>query len=60
MDSANAAVVSMVHGPKKDLESANLPPDFVPFQQVKLVKTPPAGERWMHEIKFDGYRLRGS
>ena len=21
-------------------------------------KTPPAGERWMHEIKFDGYRLQ--
>jgi bifunctional non-homologous end joining protein LigD len=23
-----------------------------------LVKTPPTGDRWMHEIKFDGYRLQ--
>ena len=22
-----------------------------------LVKAPLAGERWLHEIKFDGYRL---
>src|SRR5580658_6483874 len=34
------------------------PPDFVPFQLLRLVKNPPAGERWLHEIKFDGYRLQ--
>jgi bifunctional non-homologous end joining protein LigD len=33
-------------------------PEFVPFQLVKLVSTPPAGDRWMHEIKFDGYRIQ--
>jgi bifunctional non-homologous end joining protein LigD len=43
---------------KMDLDSARRPPDFVPFQSVKLVKTPPAGDRWHHEIKFDGYRLQ--
>jgi bifunctional non-homologous end joining protein LigD len=24
-----------------------------------LVKTPPSGSQWLHEIKFDGYRLLG-
>ena len=33
-------------------------PDFIPFQLVKLVSKPPAGERWLHEIKFDGYRMQ--
>ncbi|HKI15553.1 MAG TPA: ATP-dependent DNA ligase, partial [Roseiarcus sp.] len=23
-----------------------------------LAKSPPAGDRWLHEIKFDGYRLQ--
>ena len=26
-------------------------------QLATLVKTPPSGEQWMHEIKFDGYRI---
>ena len=42
----------------KDPKSTNPVPDFIPFQLVKLVKTPPIGERWLHEIKFDGYRLQ--
>ncbi|HWJ71574.1 MAG TPA: DNA ligase D [Kaistia sp.] len=32
-------------------------PDFVPPELATLVAAPPAGERWLHEIKFDGYRL---
>src|SRR5579862_6531695 len=41
-----------------ELKAASLPPGFLPFQQVKLVKAPPRGDRWLHEIKFDGYRLQ--
>ncbi len=33
-------------------------PGFVPFQHPKLVATPPTGSAWVHEIKFDGYRLQ--
>jgi bifunctional non-homologous end joining protein LigD len=33
------------------------PPDFVPPQLATLVSAPPKGEGWVHEIKFDGYRL---
>ena len=33
-------------------------PAFVEPMLASLVTTPPAGERWLHEIKFDGYRLQ--
>ncbi|MBW8783619.1 MAG: DNA ligase D [Novosphingobium sp.] len=32
------------------------PPPFQPPQLATLVDTVPAGNGWMHEIKFDGYR----
>lgn len=33
-------------------------PRFVPPQLAKLVDAPPSGPGWVHEIKFDGYRLQ--
>jgi bifunctional non-homologous end joining protein LigD len=33
-------------------------PDFIDPMLAKLVDKPPVGERWLHEIKFDGYRLQ--
>jgi bifunctional non-homologous end joining protein LigD len=33
-----------------------LPGSFEP-QLAMLVKTPPQGEGWLHEIKYDGYRI---
>ncbi|HVJ54232.1 MAG TPA: DNA ligase D [Aliidongia sp.] len=33
-------------------------PDFVPPALATLVAKAPAGKRWLHEIKFDGYRLQ--
>jgi bifunctional non-homologous end joining protein LigD len=33
------------------------PPDFIPPQLATLVSSPPSGDAWVHEIKFDGYRL---
>lgn len=33
-------------------------PDFIELALAKLKPKPPAGERWIHEIKFDGYRLQ--
>jgi bifunctional non-homologous end joining protein LigD len=32
-------------------------PDFVPFSLATLYDTAPSGPNWIHEIKFDGYRL---
>jgi bifunctional non-homologous end joining protein LigD len=33
-------------------------PDFVEPQLCKLVGRPPSGADWVHEIKFDGYRMQ--
>ncbi len=33
-------------------------PDFVEPQLATLVSKPPQGDDWVHEIKFDGYRLQ--
>ena len=34
------------------------PPDFIAPQLCKLLDRPPAGRDWVHEIKFDGYRMQ--
>jgi len=36
---------------------ASVPAD-TPFQLATLSAAPPAGEGWLHEIKYDGYRVR--
>lgn len=33
-------------------------PAFIEPQLCKLVQSPPSGDDWVHEIKFDGYRLQ--
>jgi bifunctional non-homologous end joining protein LigD len=33
-------------------------PDFVAPSLAALARQPPSGPRWLHEIKFDGYRLQ--
>jgi bifunctional non-homologous end joining protein LigD len=33
-------------------------PDFIAPQLAKRVDRPPGGEGWVHEIKFDGYRMQ--
>lgn len=42
----------------KGAKSAPLP-SFVEPQLASLAGKPPAGASWVHEIKFDGYRLLG-
>lgn len=32
-------------------------PDFIPPQLATLVREAPAGDDWLHELKFDGYRM---
>ncbi|WP_428156253.1 DNA ligase D [Brevundimonas sp.] len=34
------------------------PSAFVPIQLCKVVDHPPGGAGWVHEIKFDGYRIQ--
>jgi bifunctional non-homologous end joining protein LigD len=33
-------------------------PDFLPPMLATLVKATPGDDRWLHEIKFDGYRIQ--
>jgi bifunctional non-homologous end joining protein LigD len=33
-------------------------PGFIPPQLATLRLKPPAGDRWIHEIKYDGYRVQ--
>lgn len=37
---------------------AKMPSVFLPFQHPRLVAAPPDGVRWIHEVKFDGYRVQ--
>jgi bifunctional non-homologous end joining protein LigD len=37
----------------------NKHPGFIEPQLATLRTKPPTGDRYIHEIKFDGYRLRG-
>jgi bifunctional non-homologous end joining protein LigD len=32
-------------------------PEFLPPQLATLVDKPPPGDEWLHELKFDGYRM---
>jgi ATP-dependent DNA ligase len=32
-------------------------PTFIPPQLSLLVKQPPSGENWAHELKYDGFRI---
>ncbi|MBP2550562.1 bifunctional non-homologous end joining protein LigD [Neorhizobium galegae] len=45
------------HAFPKGSKKAKLP-DFVAPALATLKPKPPRGERWLHEIKFDGYRLQ--
>ena len=39
-------------------KSSILLPDFIPPQLCEPVERPPGGAGWVHEIKFDGYRVQ--
>jgi bifunctional non-homologous end joining protein LigD len=46
--------------PSKNVNGAKTGPlpDFVEPELATLAEKPPGGARWLHEIKFDGYRLQ--
>jgi bifunctional non-homologous end joining protein LigD len=46
--------------PKRASRDASLPepPEFVQPCLAELATTTPSGARWLHEIKFDGYRIQ--
>jgi bifunctional non-homologous end joining protein LigD len=45
--------------PKKITGARKTPiPEFLPPQLATLVEKPPSGDAWLHELKFDGYRMQ--
>lgn len=44
--------LAAIPGARKTKEPTHVAP-----QLATLVKTPPAGAAWLHEVKFDGYRM---
>src|ERR1700735_3697971 len=65
-DDAGAAAKSSVSASaRKSLDASAIEdgakgplPGFVEPMLATLSKSPPTGDRWLHEIKFDGYRLQ--
>lgn len=43
---------------KAQTSTARKPHAFVPIQFAKVVDHPPGAAGWVHEIKFDGYRIQ--
>lgn len=43
---------------KAQASAARKPHAFVPIQFAKVVDHPPGAAGWVHEIKFDGYRIQ--
>ena len=57
---AKAAPAPQGRGPKPIMrpgKNASMPP-FMPPQLCKSVSRPPSGQNWVHEVKFDGYRMQ--
>ncbi|MEP6570282.1 MAG: non-homologous end-joining DNA ligase [Acidobacteriota bacterium] len=51
--------LSLTSSPIKNLPGARKAamPGFLQPQLATLVREPPSGDEWLHELKFDGYRM---
>jgi bifunctional non-homologous end joining protein LigD len=54
---AVAAAASKRSGPPPRARRSGRLPDFIPPSLATLHDTAPSGPDWLHEIKFDGYRI---
>src|SRR3954471_47477 len=43
---------------RQGIEERPGPQGFVPLMHPRLVDRPPEGAQWLHEVKFDGYRMQ--
>ena len=43
---------------RQGIEERPGPHGFVPLMHPRLVERPPDGPDWLHEVKFDGYRIQ--
>ena len=54
---ARAKASCASRAPNRRQSAGATPPPFRPVQLATLVDTVPAGTPWLHEMKYDGYRL---
>lgn len=47
-----------VKTPRKTAKAKTALPDFIPPCLATLSANPPSGDEWLHEVKFDGYRIQ--
>jgi bifunctional non-homologous end joining protein LigD len=55
---ASMAVAQVRGAARGAVKSKARPPEFVPPSLATLHETAPSGTQWIHEIKFDGYRIQ--
>ena len=53
-----ATLQSSASAPKTSKAAATTMPRFIAPQLCKTLSRPPQGDDWVHEVKFDGYRLQ--
>ena len=56
--SRNDIIEEESNQPETKAKKASSLPRFVEPQLCRLVDQPPAGAGWVHEVKFDGYRMQ--
>jgi len=56
--SARGATDQSSEKPQRPGAARSKLPEFVPFSLATLYDQPPSGSDWVHEIKFDGYRMQ--
>src|SRR6516162_9955284 len=47
----------MARSVARQRRDAAAPPERIAPQLTQLVETAPKGDQWLHEIKYDGYRM---
>jgi bifunctional non-homologous end joining protein LigD len=57
-ETAPLAAPSMAKAKRGARKSAGAMPEFIAPQLCKSLSRPPSGSDWVHEIKFDGYRMQ--
>jgi bifunctional non-homologous end joining protein LigD len=57
-DSHDAKELAAAQPKAPELKRVRTIPQFVEPQLCRLVKDPPKGRNWVHEVKLDGYRMQ--
>jgi len=57
LSTAAASPTERNYAPVTSVGTTSRPPKWIKPQLTRLVDEAPAGGGWLHEIKYDGYRM---